>query len=169
MGKRSPLILGFVGALIVIAPLCAAPSLGQDREKVVRVRKLDPSQPERPLELVDVTVAGASVMLDHPFAAGPEWIRDLNIRLRNISEKEVSAVALQLLFPSASEKDRRGTVLLHGRFTGAKAAVGEEAPVLPGEYLDMGLGEEDYLLGRLPPDQEAPRGRRDPPRKCRPS
>ena len=70
----------------------------------------------------------------------------MTIRVRNISEKKINAIALQILFPSATNKDGHGTILMHGKAAGAKVVTGDDAPVMPGEYLDLRMSEEGNLL-----------------------
>ena len=46
---------------------------------------------EVPLELVEIKVAGRPVILGQPFASGGDWLKNMTLRVKNISNKPILA------------------------------------------------------------------------------
>ena len=86
------------------------------------------------------------MLLDQPFTAGRGWVKDLTIRVRNTSEKEIAAVALQIRFPHASAQNGFGFILMQGKVGGRRFGTDDGAPPHPGESVDLRMPEADYLL-----------------------
>ena len=48
------------------------------------------------IELEDILIAGRSIKIGEPFVAGPDWIRDITFRVKNISGEPVTFVQITL-------------------------------------------------------------------------
>jgi hypothetical protein len=96
------LTLRFLFCLTVIMAASSASLHAQDRERVItRVESgmvpsmnLEPRGPQVPtdvvaVEIIEIKVAGVPVTLGKPFTAGEDWLRDLTVRVRNVSAKPI--------------------------------------------------------------------------------
>ena len=51
------------------------------------------------LEIKEISVAGKSITIGQPFAADDNWITDLTIRLKNVSDQTFSLIQIDLILP----------------------------------------------------------------------
>ena len=51
------------------------------------------------LEIKDISVAGKSISIGQPFAAGDDWLMSLTLRVKNISDQSFSSIQINLILP----------------------------------------------------------------------
>lgn len=61
-------------------------------------RRLIPS-PLKALEIVAINAAGQLITLGQPFTADGEWLKDLSVKVRNISGKAISSIRISFTLP----------------------------------------------------------------------
>jgi hypothetical protein len=148
--------------LLAVAFVAAAPCLaaGQARQRVI---EYDWKAPERPaplltesaaesvyafetgavaVELVGITAAGLSVGVGGPFEADDDWMKELKVRLRNVSGKNISGATLHLSLPEASYAG--GVLQLSLAYQpGGEKTAGATA-LAPGDEFDLTLTPAEH-------------------------
>lgn len=104
-----------------------------------------PSDPEV-LSIREIRVAGQAVAPGQPFAAGDGWLRNLTVRVRNISAKPVTYVRLNLTLPEARyHSGNLGIKLQYGREAVPPERPAPDAPrLMPGEEAELSFTDEQY-------------------------
>ena len=51
------------------------------------------------LEVKDISVAGKSITIGEPFSADDNWLTNLTLRVKNISDQTFSSIQIDLIFP----------------------------------------------------------------------
>ena len=100
--------------LTVIAAAPAASLHAQDRERLITRAKsgMVPGMSLEPggalvqadvvaIEIIEIKVAGVPVTLGQPFTAGEDWLKDLTVRVRNVSAKPMVWVSMGFGMPEA--------------------------------------------------------------------
>ncbi|HEV2764691.1 MAG TPA: hypothetical protein VGV38_17055 [Pyrinomonadaceae bacterium] len=155
------------GVLTITALLMAAQTaFGQGRERVIIWQWQDAAAPfpgpvltgvdgktapsdVTALEVLDILVAGKPVRICQPFAAGGDWMKDFEVRVKNVSGKPIAYARLHLTLPEAENGGvLLGVGLRHGGAAGG--GWGQEAPkvIMPGDEFVLKRTEEEYERDR---------------------
>jgi len=148
MGKLRFHIFRIVFAILFLLSLTIPSSLAQERERTIRLldfRTILGSTSPRLLEIVEVQVAENAVPLDHPFQASPDWIKDLTILVRNVSEKKITSISLGLSLYQADGGEAGLVILEIGNWSTGETIKRDEQPLYPGEYLGIRLADVRYF------------------------
>ena len=94
------------------------------------------------LEIVDVTIAGKSVTLGETFPADDEWLKNLTVRIKNISNTRIAKVQLSLFLPQIMPGGPMVTL-----FYGRGDASGKS--IEPGEEVELKTMFYDWLAGQI--------------------
>lgn len=99
-----------------------------------------------PVEIVEIKVGTKRISLSQGFMADGDWVSNLSIKVKNLSEKQIVRIELELEFP---EVTRNGDVLLlpmrYGQLPGVEdSGPKEEGLVGPNEFVEIGVGGDSY-------------------------
>lgn len=86
-------------------------------------------------------VNGQTVALGHNFAAEADWIKNLTVKVKNISGKPISSIRMS--FTVADTKF--GFTLEYGSALSTRVSTKVEKSLLPDEELELSLSEASYL------------------------
>ncbi|HLL73151.1 MAG TPA: hypothetical protein VK363_17065 [Pyrinomonadaceae bacterium] len=101
------------------------------------------------LEVVNILVAKRPVTLGQPFEAGDDWMKDLKVRVKNVSGRPIVHVWLHFSLPEATKGEViTGFSLDYGRRVGAVELEGEQKLALPGEEFELTHSDEEYERDR---------------------
>jgi hypothetical protein len=79
-------------SFVVITLLFVHPVAGQEKKRIIPFPEWASSYEENEeiqLELVEIKVAGKPIILGQPFDADENWLKDMTLRVRNISNKPI--------------------------------------------------------------------------------
>src|SRR5262245_41712229 len=85
---RSALTIFFIFCMLVFSSFPVA-SLAQNGMRIIRFEKAKEDDDEVYLELLSVKVGDKEVPLNEPFTVGANWLKDLKLRVKNISGKTI--------------------------------------------------------------------------------
>lgn len=71
--------------------------IGTNKESVAQGIKL--FQLIEDIEIEDVAVAAGSITIGQPFPADDDWLRDIVVRVRNVSDRRFTAIQMTLILP----------------------------------------------------------------------
>ena len=97
-----------------------------------------------PIQIVEVSANSKTIKLNEEFASDKNWLKDLQIRLKNSSKKNVRYVEVQLNFP---ETVSSGSEMSYRSDLGNTPARPDDNPPLllaPGEEVTLELNDEAY-------------------------
>jgi hypothetical protein len=106
---------------------------------------------DEPVRIAKLKVRGRPVWFSQKFAEGDDWLNGLSITVKNVSDKPINFVELELVFPRPEGSPEPESVnrMLYGEYP---AAPGEEQvrhpnepPILPGKTADLVLSDYDGL------------------------
>jgi hypothetical protein len=129
------------------------PALAQAPDKVVswsefpmgRITQVAPnmrlSPVEESLEMVDTTVDGKSIAIGEPFTASEDWIRNLTVRVRNISGQKIHSIEMSIVLPDVTLNDGRNYGFA---LRGGSTPAGKQKPIMPGEEVELKWIEIEY-------------------------
>lgn len=95
------------------------------------------------LEISDVTVSGKSITLGEGFAADDEWLKNLTVRVKNVSNINITSVQLNFFLPEIMPGGPLVT-LCYGC-----GDVGKGEILAPGEEVEMRIVFYSWLLGQI--------------------
>jgi hypothetical protein len=83
-------------SLIVVTLLSVHPIVGQLKKRVIPFPEWASSseEDESQLELVEIKVAGRPIVLGQSFDAAENWLKDMTLRVKNISKKPIVAFGI---------------------------------------------------------------------------
>lgn len=97
------------------------------------------------IEIEDFIVAGKAITIGQTFAANDDWLKDLVVRVKNISNRQVPLIQISLTLPEL-ERNTPYVIYCYGCAAGEK-----EKGVAPGETVElrmMGGSFYDWVKGR---------------------
>lgn len=129
-----------VAVMLPLLLTSPAPSSGQAKGRAVVGLPVYSGPPAgRSLVITDIRVAGEPIRVNRPFAAGDGWLRQMVVRVRNISGRPISSVKV-LVTP---ERGRFEFTPPRGDGLGA----GESQGLMPGEEAGLRLSEALLMAG----------------------
>jgi hypothetical protein len=100
------------------------------------------------LEIVEFKVEDKVITLGEPFAASDEWLKNLKVRVRNISGKTITRAQMNFVLPeSKTETERMLPIwLAYGNIPSDNPK-----PIKPGEEFEFAINEWSYhdFAGRI--------------------
>lgn len=94
------------------------------------------------LQVVEIRVAGNPVTLGQPFEADDDWLKNLTVRIKNVSGRTINILPIsfgitELLPPKSG--DVAFTIMrgLYGDGTEVREASDERKPIMPGEEIEL--------------------------------
>lgn len=96
-----------------------------------------------PIEITNVAVNGKSIIIGKAFPTTDNWIRNLTVRVKNISEKPMKSILMLIALPEVrlSNGMGRGFTLRGGTNPGGKPIV-----IMPGEEIELEWLEAEYQM-----------------------
>ena len=88
---------------------------GQQKEKVVSKH---PAPLNEPIEIIDVSVNTKAVKLGEGFEAETGWLKGVTFKVKNRSEKAITALTIDFDFPET--KESAGAIMMHPLFLGQR-------------------------------------------------
>lgn len=105
-----------------------------------RKRVENRSSSDVPVELIEIKVKEKAVLLKQDFEGEVYWLKDLKFKIKNRSEKPVTWIGINLIFP---ETRATGLVMLHQLFIGQRSDMPSTLTSNP--PLDLKPGEEKEI------------------------
>lgn len=147
MVNAAPLVRRVLVILLACALACVTGRAQQSRQRVINQVPLE-SGLQSPVEVVSVRVRGEAVEPGRPFAAGDDWLAGFVLRVKNVSERPISAVDVALRFPTPAGHKSRHVSLLGLLKYGCRPgygchpdAAGSTGEIMPGETRDVEFSE----------------------------
>lgn len=110
--------------------------------------KLIPSKIEA-LKIIEIKLGDEAITLGQPFSASGEWLKNLTIKVRNISERPISSIRIQFNLPEAKyQESTMGFSLEYGKALSTGINYGEQKPLMPNEELVLFRNEAHYNRDR---------------------
>lgn len=126
---------------------------GQAREPRPRVISRVPVEAGRqsPIQIVTVKFKGEAVEPGRPFLAGDDWLVDLTFRVKNVSDRPISYVAISLRVPADAGRQNKFSEFVgpyrYGcppGFPCLPEATRLQKEIMPGEMQDVVVPEGAY-------------------------
>jgi hypothetical protein len=95
------------------------------------------------LEIMDIAVSGKSITIGQSFAADDEWLKNLTVRVKNVSSLTISSVQMDLFLPEIMP----GGPLVTLCFGCGGVAKGQT--IMPGEEVELKLVLYSWLLDQI--------------------
>ena len=95
------------------------------------------------LEIIDIAVGGKSITIGQSFAADDEWLKNLTVRVKNVSDLNISSVQMDLFLPEIMPG---GPLVTLGFGCGG---VGKGQSILSGEEVELKLVLYSWLLDQI--------------------
>jgi hypothetical protein len=118
---------------------------GQVKER--EIKKLN--WPKEPVKIGKLKAKGATVILGEKFRADDDWVKELTISIKNISEKTITYLEIELSFPrdkGAPEETDAHDRIIYGQYPAlpgeTATAHPDQPPIRPGNTVDVVL--RDY-------------------------
>ena len=127
----------------------------QLQERVVEVYKRVQPSGTAALQIVEIRVSGTPVTLDAPFVADDDWLKNLVVRVKNVSGKTINILPISFgLSDLLNEKGRdvAFTVMrgLYGNGYETRDTADERRPILPDEEVEFAFTEKQLgIIGQL--------------------
>jgi hypothetical protein len=114
----------------------------QDNARKKVVRKIP--DPTAPVEITKLKLKGKPINFDRAFDAEDDWIKGLSVDVKNVSDREIVYLKIELNFPADDSEERfYVTYLEHGRqpAEGSDTAAPTIKPIRPGETITLAVPE----------------------------
>jgi membrane-bound metal-dependent hydrolase YbcI (DUF457 family) len=146
--------VGFSISVLVVTFLAASPAFSQDKQRIIEWAEPIPpsivkssrytvvSQIEV-LEIIDVAVGGKSIAVDKFFTADDEWLKNLTVRVKNVSSTSIPIVQLNLFLPQIMPGGPMVT-LCYGC-----GGVGDGQSIKPDNEVEMKVVFYSWLEGQI--------------------
>jgi len=101
--------------------------------------------PNTPFELVDLKATGKAVKFGEKFDDDEDWLKKINFKLKNNSDKPIVYVLVYLHFPETEFTGMGMTFeLQYGQRPGAKIVTGKPILLTKGDVSSITLSDSDY-------------------------
>jgi hypothetical protein len=101
------------------------------------------------LEIVEIRVGDKTVLLGQSFSAGDDWLKNLTVRVKNISGKPISSIRMHFGLPGAKYKEgTMGFSLEYGKALSTGIDYGVQKSIIPNEELVLFRNEAHYNRDR---------------------
>ena len=120
----------------------------QPKDRVLVQLRFEPPR-QAPIEIIGIEVKGQVVEPGRKFSSGEDWLRGLSFTLKNVSDKPVSYIQIDLRFPTPAGSQARNAAfdLTYGDLRLIPNPADDmSAPksLMPGETLKLEMSEGDY-------------------------
>ena len=95
------------------------------------------------LEVKDISVAGKSITIGQPFAADDNWVTNLTLRLKNISNQTFSSIQIDLILPEIMP----GGPLVSLFYGAGGAGMGQS--ISPGDEFEMKVVAQQWVTDQI--------------------
>ena len=136
-------VLSVLSLLILAIPFAmAGPSEGGKHATTISTYHWPVYLKQPPVEIVEMKLDNQKISSNVSFAASDDWLRRLSVTVRNVSQKKVVLIRLNLEFPG----DARGNSTFRNinitggqmfRFSPQFARTDEDLTLLPGKTVDL--------------------------------
>ena len=101
------------------------------------------------LKIIEIKVDGKIISLGQPFSASGDWLKNLTVKVRNISGKPISSIRMHFNLPEAKYKEGiMGFSLVYGKALSTGINYGVQKVIMPNEELDLIRNEAHYNRDR---------------------
>ena len=85
---------------LVIPAIC----IGQDNSSGKAIVWVKKSQ-SQPVEIAEIKFRGQTIKSEEEFTVSPDWLKDLEVKVKNISTHTINYIEIQIEFPKDSESN----------------------------------------------------------------
>src|SRR5882762_5273698 len=122
--KMLPIVTGI--AIVFVIIWAVVPGLGRIQQPKKSIEKRD-SYPNEPLKITAIKAANKSVDLGEQFRGDDDWLKAAQFTVRNISEKDIVFIEIDLNFP---ETKSSGNEMSFPIRLGSRPSAGDSNPAL---------------------------------------
>ena len=101
-----------------------------------------------PVKIFKIKNAKREIALGRKFADGDDWLQGLTVRVKNVSDKPIKFIELELHFPPADGPEGAAVPVFQLMFGRVSTPEGGVAPattlIMPGEFGELTLADSDY-------------------------
>lgn len=138
----------FIGVLLLVAAVAPA-GISQNllASTVIEIFKY-PSHVIEPIKIISVKYGDKEVKSGESFQAPPDWIKDLSVRVKNVSGQTLKYIEVGVNFPrDEHENPILPQISLSKGFNyllSAQLPASEDFFIAPGEEVDLFISESEY-------------------------
>ena len=110
------------------------------RDKVVEIDNF----PNSPVEIIDLQVKEMNVKLGEKFKIDDDWLRTIRFKLKNISDKPIIHISMNLDFPETAAEPRMAYALEFGQKPGARQHKSGPIFLIKGDLASVALSDAQY-------------------------
>ena len=92
------------------------------------------------LEIKDISVAGTSVKIGQPFAADDDWLMNLTLRVKNVSDQSFLWIQVDMILPE---------IMPGGPLVTLFYSAGGGKVIMPGEEFEMKVMFQEWLTEQI--------------------
>lgn len=97
------------------------------------------------LEIVEMKVDGKTITPGQPFSAGDDWLKSFSVKVRNVSDKNISSIRLGFaLSETKSSGSQSGFSLEYGRELSTGIDYGIQPAIEPGQQVVLMRNDRHY-------------------------
>ncbi|PYS72192.1 MAG: hypothetical protein DMF69_08310 [Acidobacteria bacterium] len=101
------------------------------------------------VEIVDIKVVDASIIVGRSFLAGDDWLRGLSFKMKNVSGRSIIGARLSFSLPETRvDNNGLGFSLEYGRGESTGIPSDEQKVVLPNEEFELRFNDRQYQRHR---------------------
>ena len=138
-------------ALLLVSTLAHVPGRAQElKGRVISPAPVEAGR-QSPIQVVSVRFNGEAVEPGRPFLAGDDWLLGLTFRVKNVSDRPVSYVAISLRVPTAADRKNKFSEFVgpyrYGcppGFPCLPESARSQEEIMPGEMRDVAVAEGTY-------------------------
>jgi hypothetical protein len=140
----------------IILLLCVTPALAQAPDGVVlwpentmgrlrqnQVANMRLAEVDTPIEITNVAVNGKTIIIGESFATSDNWIRNLTVRVKNISGQPIKSIDMSISFPDVRTSNGTG---IGFTLRGGSTPAGKQKAIMPGEEVELKWIEAEYQM-----------------------
>lgn len=122
---------------------------GQEPDRVVDWQPVRLTSEAKVFEIVDIKVAGKSIIIGQPFAADNDWLDALTFRVRNVSGKTITVLGFGVAFPELNDSGGVSPMFsITYSAESVKKDSGARKPLMPNEEMDLKLPKDQLAIMR---------------------
>jgi hypothetical protein len=115
--------------------------MGRLRQNQVANMRL--AEVDAPIEITNVAVNGKTIIIGEAFATTDNWIRNLTVRVKNISGQPIKSIDMSMSLPDVSLNNGMGRGFT---LRGGSTPAGKQKAIMPGEEAELKWLEVEYKL-----------------------
>ncbi len=139
-------------AIVVLLAL-ASFARAQSQNRVIEVYDETNAPETTSLQVVEIKVGAQEVTLGQPFMADDDWLQNLSVRIKNVSDRTINVLPVTLGFSELTPGKGGDIVItimrgLYGNGSEVREPSDERKPIVPGEEMLLTFTEKQLCIIR---------------------